>query len=394
MVASRLIPVWGAAEIMWQIALRMLFYDRVKYFGLILGVAISILLINQQVAVFLGMLDRAGAVIRDIPEAGIWVMDPGLKNLDTIFAMRDIELVRVRGVSGVKWAVPLFKAGVTVRTVDGNLESSMLIGADDNSLIGIPSEFVMGNAESLRQSDAVAIGRDGYSRIWPGEPFRLGQELELNDRRAVLRAIVVDSPKFTSGVSFYTRYSQALSYTNNGRHQMSFILVQPAAGLSGSEVAGRITEATGLLALTSTEFSWKMIRFVFLYTGIPVSIGTVILLGVLVGFCIVALLFNLFVVENLRYFAVLKAIGTTNRTLLGMVLLQAAVAGAVGYGIGLGLAALFFEYASRIGNFRGFYLPWQIALSSGVVAISIILMSAFLAMRRVLKVEPGVVFRG
>jgi putative ABC transport system permease protein len=379
---------------MWQIALKMLFYDRVKYLGLILGVSISILLINQQVGVFLGLLLKAGAIIRDIPEAGIWVMDPGLKNMDTIFPMRDTELGRVRGVAGVEWAVPYFKSNATIRTPYGNLESSALFGVDDNSLIGIPSSFVMGSAEALRQPEAVAIGRDGYERIWPGQPLHLGQILELNDHRAVLRAIVVDSPKFTNTVSFYTRYSQALSYTNNGRRQMSFILVKARPGTSDREVAQQIAKATGLLALTSSEFSWKMICFVFLHTGIPVSIGTVILLGVLVGFCIVGLLFNLFVVENLRHFAVLKAIGTTNRRLLGMVLLQASVAGAVGYGIGLGLAALFFECATRSPNFRGFYLPWQVALASGVIAAGIILLSALWAMRRVLRVEPGIVFRG
>ncbi len=89
---------------MYRIALKMLFHDRAKFIGLILGVAFSILLINQQVGIFLGLLSRAGAIVDDVPEADIWVMDPGVKNLDTIFPMRDTELGRVRGVEGVEWA--------------------------------------------------------------------------------------------------------------------------------------------------------------------------------------------------------------------------------------------------------------------------------------------------
>ena len=88
---------------MFSIALKMLFHDRAKYLGLVLGVAFSTLLINQQLGIFIGLITRAGAVIVDVPQADVWVMDPGVKNLDTIFPLRDTELGRVRGVPGVAW---------------------------------------------------------------------------------------------------------------------------------------------------------------------------------------------------------------------------------------------------------------------------------------------------
>ncbi len=377
-----------------RIALKMLFSDRAKYIGLVLGVAFSTLLINQQLGIFLGLLSRAGALVQDVPEADIWVMDPGVKNLDTIFALRDIELGRVRGVPGVKWAVPYFKAMATVRTASGELESTLLIGADDNSLVGVPSEFLMGSPEDLRRPDAVAISADGFGKVWRNQPMELGKTIELNDRRAVLVAVVKDSPKFTSSITVYTRYSQALAYTNNGRNQLSFILVRSEAGKQASEVAQAIHEQTGLMALTSTVFRDKAIQYVVDNTGIPVSFGTVVSLGILVGVCVVGLMFNLFVLENLRHFAVLKAIGTTNFRLIRMVMLQAGVVGFVGYGVGLGAAAAFFEFAGRSPNFAGFFLPWQVAVGSALVAAGIILFAALVAMRRVLFIEPAIVFRG
>ncbi len=123
---------------MYQIALKMLFGDRAKFIGLVFGVAFSILLINQQCGIFVGLISRSGSIIDDTPEADIWVMDPGVKNLDTIFPLRDTELARVRGVAGVQWAVPYFKSMATVRTQTGELESALLIGVDDNSLAGLP----------------------------------------------------------------------------------------------------------------------------------------------------------------------------------------------------------------------------------------------------------------
>lgn len=379
---------------MWRIALKMLFNDQAKYIGLVIGVAFSTLLINQQMGIFLGLLARAGALIDDIPEANVWVMDPGVKNLDTVFPLRDTELGRVRGVQGVEWAVPYFKAVATVRTRTGQLESAVLVGADDQSLVGIPATFVMGSPEDLRKPDAVAVNVDGFSKVWRGEKISLGNTVELNDRRAVVVAIVKDSPKFTSAITFYTRYSQALTYTNNGRNQLSFVLAKTAPGYSEAEVTAGIAQQTGLMALSSNDFRNKAIKYVIDNTGIPVSFGTVITLGIIVGVCVVGLMFNLFVLENLRHYAVLKAIGTRNYRLIGMVGLQALVVGIVGYGVGLGAAAAFFEFAGRNPNFAGFFLPWQIAIASGGVAAAIIALASLLALRRVLFVEPAIVFRG
>jgi putative ABC transport system permease protein len=379
---------------MWLIALKMLLHDRAKYLGLVVGVAFSTLLINQQVGIFLGLLARAGAVIEDVPQADIWVMDPGVKNLDTVFPLRDTELGRVRGVPGVAWAIPFFKSNVTVRTGSGELESAILIGVDDASLIGTPTEVVLGSLEELRRPDAVAVGRDGFGKVWRGETIQLGKTVELNDRRAVVVAVVKDSPKFTSAITFFSRYSQALQYTNNGRNQMSFVLARSMPGYDPDDVALSIRERTGLLALTSEQFRKKSIQYVVDNTGIPISFGTVVALGVLVGICVVALMFNLFVLENLRHFAVLKAIGLRNSKLVAMVFLQAIVVGFTGFSLGLCGAAAFFEFAGRSPNFAGFYLPWWIGAASGGVAAVIILISSIFALRRLLFVDPAIVFRG
>jgi putative ABC transport system permease protein len=238
------------------------------------------------------------------------------------------------------------------------------------------------------------VGEDGFGKVWRGEKISLGKTVELNDRRAIVVAIVKDSPKFTSSITFFTRYSQALQYTNNGRNQMSFVLAKSEDGKTADEVSQAIHERTGLQSLTASEFRDKAIQYVIDNTGIPVSFGTVIALGVLVGVCVVGLMFNLFVLENLRHFAVLKAIGTRNGKLILMVLLQASVVGFVGFSLGLFGAAFFFESAGRNSNFAGFYLPWQIGVISGVVAAAIICLASLVALRRLLFVDPAVVFRG
>jgi putative ABC transport system permease protein len=146
--------------------------------------------------------------------------------------------------------------------------------------------------------------------------------------------------------------------------------------------------------MPSSTFRAKAIQYVIDNTGIPVSFGTVIALGILVGVCVVGLMFNLFVLENLRHFAVLKAIGTRNSRLIAMVFLQASVVGFIGYSVGIFGAACFFEFAGRNPNFAGFFLPPWIGLVSGGVAAGIIGLSSLVALRRLLFVDPAIVFRG
>ena len=76
-------------------------------------------------------------------------------------------------------------------------------------------------------------------------------------------------------------------------------------------------------------------------TGIPINFGIAVVLGFLIGTAIAGQTFYNFTLENLRYFGTLKAMGATNGILLRMILLQALVVGALGYGLGVGGAALF-----------------------------------------------------
>ncbi|NJK33328.1 MAG: ABC transporter permease [Deltaproteobacteria bacterium] len=194
----------------------MLLGDRTKCLGLIFGVAFSTLLVCQQVSIFFGLLGRASSVVNDVREADIWVMDPSVNTIDVPYPLRDTVLPRVRGVEGVAWAVPFFKASVQVRTREGTLENAVIMGIDDASLVGVPDAFVLGSIEDLTMPDSIAINPAGFRLLFPGEELDTGRVIELNDRRAKIVAIVDASPAFAANTTIYTRYSLATSYTNTG----------------------------------------------------------------------------------------------------------------------------------------------------------------------------------
>jgi putative ABC transport system permease protein len=75
-----------------------------------------------------------------------------------------------------------------------------------------------------------------------------------------------------------------------------------------------------------------------------------------------------------------------------MILLQALVVGAVGYGVGIGLTALFFESTGHITQLAGLHLYWQVMAGTGAAVVSIVVLASLLSIRRVLVLEPAVVF--
>lgn len=377
------------------VALKMLFGDRAKYFGLIFGIAFSTMLMSNQVSIFTGLMERTANQILDAREADIWVMDPRVEYVDEIEPMTDTQLGRVRGVDGVDWAVPFYKGLTVGHTRDGQLQQVILLGVDDATLIGVAPRMVLGSVANLKQPDAMIIDKAGFEFLWPGEKLALGKVIELNDHRAVIVGISDASAPFTTFPVVYTKYSNAMNYIGRTRKQMSFVLVRARSGEEPGALAKRITAETGLKALTWRDFTFATISHYLKRTGIPVNFGITVALGFIVGAAVVGQTFYIFVLENLRQFGSLKAMGVANQTILRMVLLQSMVVAGIGYAIGIGLCAAFFEFTSRVSiNLRGFELPWQVAAGTAGAVFVIIIIASLASVRKVMVVDPAIVFRG
>ena len=374
------------------IAIRMLTGDPQKFFGLVFGIAFSTLLITQQLTIFVNLLERGASGVYNVSNADVWVMDPVSRTTDVAYAMPSTALDKVRGVPGVEWAVPHLRANASVRTKDGDLEGVAVIGVDDATLIGLPKNMVEGSVDVLSQPDSVIIDDVGTTRMFPGAS-PIGERLELNDQRAVIRGIADAIPSFTSTVVLYTKYSNALNFVPGTRNRLSFVLVGKADGLTSQELVDRIEAETGLRARTREQFARDGVDFIIENTGIPINFGITVALGFIVGVAIVGLTFSLFIRDNIKQFGALKAIGVTNGKIRSMVAAQAGLVGLIGYGLGVLGTVGFIQAFSSNPQFKGFYIPWQIPLISLAAVTLILALTGWLALRNVLKTEPASVFR-
>ncbi|MDX2117962.1 MAG: ABC transporter permease [Planctomycetota bacterium] len=380
-------------------AIKMLVGDRAKYIGIIMGLTFASLLITQQAAIFLGLMTRTYSFVSDTPQPDLWVMDPEVQHHADNKPLLDRELYRVRGVEGVAWAVPMFKSFVRLKLPNGAPRQCILIGLDDATLMGAPAEFVSGSAEDLRRSDAVLVNIDdvndklGYkNEAGIKTPVQVGDTLELNDRRGVIAGTFRISKAFFWEPVIYTTYTRALQFSPRERKQMSYVLVKAKPGVNIEELRKTIEAQTGLAAYTSGGFSWLTANYILEKTGIAINFGIAVLLGFIVGTAVAGQTFYNFTLDNLRHFGALKALGTGNWTLLRMILVQALSVGIVGYGLGVGGAAFFGKVVEN--SDLAFFLPWQLLAMTGVAVLAIVVIASLLSIRKVLTLEPAIVFKG
>jgi putative ABC transport system permease protein len=337
---------------------------------------------------------RTSNQVKDVGEADIWVMDKQVRYMEEVRPMKDGDLYKVRGVEGVEWAVPFYKGIAIMKPREGYLRQVIIVGVDDASLTGRPPAMDIGNWEDIKKPNAIIMDSTGWRLMFPDKPLEMGAEFEINDMRVKVEGFADASAPFLTFPIVYMKYSEVKRVVPPTRNMMSFILVKSDGTIPAEHLTQRIADKTGLQAVTKQDFLWQNITYYLENTGIAINFGITVMLGFVIGAVVCGQTFYLFVVENLKQFGALKAIGVTNGQALKMVLLQAIVVAILGYGIGIGLAALFFESMKDVPAFKGFVMLWQVAAGTFVAIVMIIFLSILASMRKVFVLDPAIVFRG
>ena len=385
---------------MTGLALKMLFGDTAKYLMLVAGLFLATFLIVQQASVFSGLMLWTTSTLKTV-NAPIYVVEERVEQVNEVNPLRDTDVARVRSVSAVRWAMPLYSGIQRVRIDDGSLKTVQLLGIDSASLVGAPAKMLEGNLEDLRLPNTVVIDELAATRLAkdPKHPIKIGDRFEINDIEARVVGICLASRSFTGGPYIWTTYERALQYTPASRKMLSAVLAAPVEGMTPDAAAKEIMRTTGLRAYVNRgfgrnpdDFNTSTVWWYVRNTGIPISFGTTVIIGFIVGTAISCQTFYAFVLDNLKHLGALKAMGMSNLRLSFMLLLQSATVGSIGFGIGLLFTSFFARWA--ITNQQPpFYLSWQVPVVAFVVIQGICMVSALLGIIRLSLYEPAMVFR-
>jgi putative ABC transport system permease protein len=378
-----------------RLALQMLTGDRIKYLGLITGVTFSTLLCVQQASIFIGVLRLSTFLITSNPGVDVWVMRPGVEGLEWVQQMPEQWLQRVAGVHGVRSAVPLYRGTATVRTSDQRLRFVQVIGVDDATLTGAPADMVSGSAHDLRLPDSVVMDISTFKRLLPDADPAALPTIEMGKRRTVVVGVCRAERPITGGDLVFARRSVAANLAQEPNQTLTFVMVNTITGTDPATLAGRIREQTGLQAFTRREFAASAVAWTLENTGVAQVLGSVIVLGLVVGVLVVGQTFYLFAYENRRHFATLKAMGATNGMIARMLTCQGLLVGSIGYGLGAGLATVILVIGDTdLSPMRGLSVSGPVLLVAAVALPALVVATAMLGGRSAMTAEPAVVFKG
>jgi putative ABC transport system permease protein len=385
------------------LALKMLFGDTAKYLMLVAGLFFATFLIVQQASVFCGLMRWTTATLKNVG-APIFIVEERVEQVNETNPMRDTDVARIRSVSAVRWAMPLYSGIQRVRLEDGSFKTVQLVGIDAASLAGAPARMVEGNLEDLRLPNTVVIDELATVRLSsnprdPEKKIKIGDQFEINDVEARVVGICKAMRSFTGGPYIWTTYERALQYTPTSRKMLTAVIAAPVQGMTSDQAAAEIQRTTGLRAYVNRDFGENPKDFntatVWWYvknTGIPISFGTTVVIGFIVGVAIACQTFYAFVLDNLKHLGALKAMGMSNFRLSLMLVVQALTVGIIGFGLGL-LATSGFAMGAIENGQPPFYMPWQIPVAAFLAVQLICMLAALMGIIRLGLYEPAMVFR-
>lgn len=396
---------------MLRVALKMLTGDRAKYVGLLFGLAFTSFLVTFAASYFCGFMTRGFALIAENGAADVWVMDPAVSSVVQTANLPAWALDRVRNVEGVAFAAPLALGAADARFPNGRVQPFQVIGVDDATLSGVPRLEDGTTPLSLRAPDAAIVDPGGTEdkletpRLaadqWPlrphlaapTRPLAAGDELLVNERRVKIAATSKALPRYPPQPLLYMTFSNAARILLPERRRLTFVLVTAAPGVAPRELAARIRARTGLRARASDDFAADTVRWFLVNSEDVGDIAAMLSLAMSVGFGVTGVMLYMFTHENLKQYAILKAMGATPKMLLTMIFVQAGACALLGTGLGLGLCATLGQLVAQAADFP-FRMMWFTPLLGGGMVVLVGVVAAAISARPVLKLEPAIVFAG
>lgn len=375
---------------MWLLAIKAMLADRGKLLTSLMGVAFSVVLVNLQGGLLLGMIQKASLLV-DYGQADIWVGHQHMTNVDMGTFIPERWIHRIRSIEGVEKADPYVVMFGQATMPDGRFENVVVVGSDPGSLMGNAWVMDDGDPRAVRHPDGVLVDVCDLDRL--GNP-RVGDIREINGQRARIVGMTRGIVSFTTNPYIFTTLDRARHRYAAGvpAEGCSYFLVKAKAGVDPKELSQRIRQRIPTLdAYDRQTYSWMCMEFWLTRTGIGISFGLAAVLGLLVGLAVVAQTLYASVNERIKEFGTLKALGADDPRIARFLLAQAIATALLGAMLGLS-SALFIARVMSTPR-APVVLTYPVAAGSVALVVLVCLIAAWLPYWRIRRIDPASVLR-
>ena len=320
---------------MARVGLAMMFHDKPKMIGTLTGVVFAVVLANQQLGTFLGLVDHNTMFVAN-SGADLWIAPASIETFPGGGFVPDSALHQARATEGVEWAEPLIVGTASLQLPSGGAEPVTLVGTRAPSFRGGPWNVVVGSSDALSHPDTVIF--ESSERMKLGA-LNEGSVRELSGHRVVAGGFTWGLIPFGPSYAF-AEYDFARVLLERPRDRLNFVLVGVTPGADVPAVKARLqAERPELKVLTRGDFEGSIVRYLLTGTAIGITFGTSTMFGLIIGFVIVSLSMFSAVLDNIREFGTLKALGVTTMDFARLLLVQSVAYAIAGSLVGLAAVA-------------------------------------------------------
>ena len=371
------------------LAQRNLFHDKVRLTVTLTGIVFSVVLIVVQLGLFLGFTTATSNLI-DHSGADLWITSKNVPYVEQGVAFSERKLNQVRAVRGVADAQKLITRWTQWKRHDGGQDSVQIVGINVDDPMERPWNLVQGRVEDLKSPDAVILDELYKQKLGV---TGMGEVFEIGGHRARVVGFTRGIRSFTTSPYVFTTFKNAQNYTGLREDQTMFILVKVAPAASLEQVRGDLlNNVKDVEVFKTSEFS-RMTTFYWMFTtGAGVAVLIAAVLGLVVGFVVVAQTIYATTVDHIREFGTLKAMGAPNSYVYKVIMKQAAIAAVLGYVLGM-IVSVFVVHGSQKGG-AAILMPTSMAVGMFFLTLLMCVGAALVSINKVTRLDPAMVFKG
>jgi putative ABC transport system permease protein len=375
------------APLIFKLAARNLFHDRLRFAATITGIVFSMLLVSVQMGLFVSFRTMVTTMIDHAP-ADLWIMPLGTKCFEDPALLDERERFRALSVPGVAEAAPVLVSFAQWRIPSGGTTPVLLIGSDRNELGLQPWNIVAGNLYDLAIPDAVAVDRSYFERLGTAG---FGDTVEIRDLKAKIRLVTQGIRSFTTTPFVFTPLDRARSYAGISANKATYLLVRLQGGANADSVRTQLNESLAKAeALTPDAFRSRSRSFWLFGTGAGAALFAGALLGMIVGIVIVAQTLYASTKEFSNEFATMRAIGSSSRYIYAVIITQALLSAAIGFGIAAAIGMVIVK--ATADSALPVLMPAGLLVALFLVTVAMCVVSAIAAIVHIMRTDPAVVF--
>jgi putative ABC transport system permease protein len=414
---------------MVSIARKNLFEDLPRFIVAEAGIILSVCLVTIQTGLFQGFT-RSTALTIDRSSADIWVGSQEMANLELTKPLLYEQVQQARQVEGVALAEPLIVGTTKMSTPGGEINTLRVFGFDPEGKLfspNSPGNIIRGSLKDLKQPLTIMVDE---SNLGTFNLQKIGDRAEISSLPVRLVAITEDTQSIVSSKFLFTSLENAKAYFNSGltssvnckvvnddvqcttsfqevkpdntskavqplagNDPIAYVLIKAKPGQDLQALKQRLDKALpSTRAYLKQEIAQKTRSFWLKRTGVGFILGLGAAVGIFVGMAIVGQILYSSVSDHLKEFGTLKAMGASNSVIYGVIVEQALWMSVLGYIPGM---LICLALSSWTLTTKGITILITPLTATGVFGITVLMCvgSALFAIQKVVRLDPGIVFK-